>query len=133
MCQKCLGWTLDPLTLSSYSQTFEYPHRMDTETPGVHLFHGPGRLPSSLLLKAWNHCIDMFVIRREWLEGDVKKYLHQLCINDATIIKFDESCRNNVYLQEVLTKRDEYKRQFSSSSSNGQQKIGTLGTFGIHS
>jgi 3-methyladenine DNA glycosylase Mpg len=31
-------------------------------------FMGPGRLPSSLLIEAWNYSIDMFAVKHLWLE-----------------------------------------------------------------
>ncbi len=66
---------------------------MDDLTPGGNLFHGPGRLPSKLLIDAWNHGIKMFAVRHEWLELDVKQYFQQLWINDATITFFIDRCR----------------------------------------
>ena len=115
-CQQCLGWSLNRLTSCSYVSSFEYPHFVGDETPGSALFHGPGRLPSSLLVDAWNHCIEMFAIRRDWLEADVKKYLQQLCINDATITSFIQKCRRHVYLQEVKWNAEEYTHEQIAST-----------------
>jgi hypothetical protein len=122
-CQHCLGWSLNRLTSCSYVSSFEYPHFVGDDTPGSALFHGPGRLPSSLLTDAWNHCIEMFAIRRDWLEANVKKYLQQLCINDASIASFIQKCRRHVYLQEVKCNAEEYTHEQIASTIKDSLKF----------
>jgi hypothetical protein len=107
-CQHCLGWSLDCLTQATYKSRFGYPTDFAVDVPGASLFHGPGLLPRSLLIDGWNHCIDMFAIKNRWLEADVKRYLQQLCLNDATITAFIRSCRQHVYLREVNLNAEEY-------------------------
>jgi hypothetical protein len=107
-CLQCLGWSLDRLYLASYQLSCKVPNHLDGHTPGAHLFTGPGKLTSSLLIDGWNFCIDMFAVQHKWIEADVKKYLGQLCINDATITTFVDSCRRHVFLRDVHDNPDEY-------------------------
>ena len=100
-CEYCLGWSIERLTKTSYSSSFDQPRDSAHELPGDHLFRGPGRLSSRLLAEAWDHCIDMFAHQHEWLEDDVRRYLGQMCINDATIVSFIESCRAHIYLEDI--------------------------------
>ncbi len=115
-CQHCLGWSLERLTTSSYKSSVEYPPYLEADTPGASLFDGPGYLPSRLLIVGWNHCINMFAVQNCWLEADVKKYLQQLCINDATIASFIQKCRRHVYLQEVKCNAGEYTHEQIAST-----------------
>jgi hypothetical protein len=107
-CPQCLGWSLDRLMKVQYQASFDLPHGANCNTPGADLFMGPGRLPSSLLIEAWNYSIDMFAVKHLWLEADVKRYFQQLCINDATISYFLSKCRRHVYLFEVTNNPEEY-------------------------
>jgi hypothetical protein len=58
----------------------------------------------------------MFAICRDWLEADVKKYLQQLCINDATIAIFIQKCWRHVYLKEVKWYKEEYTHEQIAST-----------------
>jgi hypothetical protein len=107
-CEHCLGWSLQRLVQTSYQTSFECPANFNEDTPGATLFEGPGPLPSSLLIDAWNHGINMFAHKACWLESDVKRYFKQLCINDATVAAFISSCRRYVYLREMSNNREEY-------------------------
>jgi hypothetical protein len=107
-CPHCLGWSLANLEGASYRTGCKAPNYLDDDTPGGHLFSGPGRLTSSLLIDGWNHCIDMFAVKHKWVEGDVKRYLGQLCLNDATIILFIDSCRRHVFLKDITQNPHEY-------------------------
>ena len=73
-CPHCLSWSLQRLSQTSYITCFEDPIHLHADAPGASLFHGPGMLPSSKLIAAWNYSIDMFAIKTCWLESDVKKY-----------------------------------------------------------
>ena len=53
----------------------------------------------------------MFVHKRRWIQADVQKYLHQLCVNDSTIEEFLQSCRKHVLLEEVETNIAEYDHE----------------------
>ena len=79
-----------------------------TQHQAPFFFDGLGRLTSNLLIDSWSHCIDRFAVKHEWLESDVKKYLHQLCINDATIVLFLESCRRHVYKNDIRDNPEDY-------------------------
>jgi hypothetical protein len=107
-CANCLGWSLPHLATASYKSRCKAPMDMDADTPGDSLFSGPGRLPSRLLIDGWNHCIQMFAIQHKWSEADVKKYLGQLCINEATVTMFVDSCRQFVFLKDIADNPDEY-------------------------
>ena len=107
-CTSCLGWSLDRLQGAAYKSGFDPPNHLTDDTPGAHLFTGAGRLPSELLILGWNHCIDMFAIKHKWTEADVKKYLQQLCLNDATIVGFVDSCRRHVYLKDTAGNPGDY-------------------------
>jgi hypothetical protein len=50
----------------------------------------------------------MFAKSHRWIEADVKKYLQQLCLNDATIVLFLDSCRRHVCLQDIDENPAEY-------------------------
>jgi hypothetical protein len=50
----------------------------------------------------------MFAIRHKWFESDVKKYLHRLCINDATVAAFIGQCRNHITLRSMIDTPEEY-------------------------
>jgi hypothetical protein len=107
-CENCLGWSLRHLTASLYQSCCKAPTIMHNDTPGAHLFPGPGRLSSTLLVAGWNHCFEMFAIQHTWVEADVKKYLGQLCVNEATLTMFIDSCRRYVLLVDVGENPGEY-------------------------
>ena len=89
-----------------------YPTPSDFKaTPGAFLFTGPGRLTSDMLIDSWSHCIDMFAVKYKWLECDVKKYLHQLCINDASIAFFLDTCRRHVYMNDICENPEDYSHE----------------------
>ncbi len=109
-CEHCLGWSLKRLTEATYhSSSFSLPGHApsidDTRPiivpPGIELFNGPGRLSSRLLTAAWSHCIDEFVHTCRWVESDVKLYLGQLCINEATVSGFVDACRRHIFQKEM--------------------------------
>ena len=107
-CPNCLGWSIDYLTSTTYTLPTEEPKFLDDHTPGQSLFYGPGRLSNTMLLEAWNHCIDMFAVRHRWTEADLKKYMHRLCMTDATITAFVSQCRRHVTLMEMIAHPDQY-------------------------
>jgi hypothetical protein len=115
-CEHCLGWSLERLTKTSYRSRFKLPgrppaaddNRIILVPPGVGLFDGPGRLVSKLLKMAWNHCIHEFVHEHRWVEADVKLYFGILCINNATIDAFIETCRKYMYLKEMTNHPDRF-------------------------
>ena len=118
-CEYCLGWSLHQLTRTTYRESFEVPHVPTVNEgdppslppPGVHLFHGPGRLHSQLLKAAWDHCIHMYIDTYEWLEADVRKYLEKLCINDATVTNFVDGCRRHLYFGEIEDNPDTFTQE----------------------
>jgi hypothetical protein len=110
-CGECLGWSLQHLTASSYRSCCKPPNVMQNDTPGAHLFPGPGRLSSGLLLSGWNYCFEMFAIEHTWVEADVRKYLGQLCVNEATVTMFIDSCRRYVLLVDVTENPEEYTEE----------------------
>lgn len=125
-CQHCLGWSLQRLGQPSYKSSFEHPANFQVNTPGASLFQGPGLLPSSLLIAAWNHCIDMLAHQACWLEADVKRYFKQLCINDATIAAFISSCRQLFISGKLVStgKNTPRKRfQITSSTLSKTQRV----------
>lgn len=107
-CTHCLGWNLKKLNGAVYQSLCKAPNHLGEDTPGAHLFKGPGKLASSLLLAGWNHCIQMYAVRHVWIESDVKKYLGQLCINDATVTMFIDACRRYVFLQDIRDHPEDY-------------------------
>jgi hypothetical protein len=107
-CGRCVGWSLERLSGTSYKSGYDQPRHLENDTPGAHLFDGPGRLTSEMLIAGWNHCTDMFAKSHRWIEADVKKYLQQLCLNDATIVLFIDSCRRHVCLQDIDENPAEY-------------------------
>ena len=108
-CQNCLSWSLHHLSNASYKESYELPGDcVENDMHGEALFHGPGQLTSSLLLAGWNHCIQMYCHQREWMDTHVKKYLKQLCVNDATANGFVEQARRYVLLDEVFNNPIEY-------------------------
>jgi hypothetical protein len=107
-CQICMGWSVSNLTSTSYTKASPTPKNLVEEVPGYTLFHGPGRLTSSLLLAGWQYCIDRFAIHHMWAEADVKKYLHRLCINDETIKVFIAQCRNYVTIKDMADHPEKY-------------------------
>jgi hypothetical protein len=107
-CSRCLSWNTNHLSGVAYTQTFPRPNNLTEVDPGYMLFDGPRPLTSTLLLKGWNHCIRMFAITHQWVESDVKKYLGQLCLNEATISTFVNSCRRHVYLRDVNENAEDY-------------------------
>ena len=50
----------------------------------------------------------MFAVLHKWTEADVKKYLGRLCINEATVILFVDSCRQFVLLKDIADNSEEY-------------------------
>jgi hypothetical protein len=107
-CDRCLSWDLDHLTNTTYTESYPRPNNLPPDAPGFHLFDGPGELSCSLLLECWNYCIDMFAIRHLWVEADVKKYLYVICLNEATITNFVDTCRRHVTLQDTFQNGDDY-------------------------
>jgi hypothetical protein len=115
-CEHCLGWSMHRLTATTYRSSFEAPviepdendKRPVTIPPGIELFQGPGRLFSNLLKAGWSHCIEEFVNTGRWLEADVKKYLGILCINDATIVAFIDTCRRCSYLKLIESRPEDF-------------------------
>jgi hypothetical protein len=110
-CEHCLGWSVDRLSEAVYVNSCAMPNPFDDSPPGESLFQGPGRLPSALLLAAWDHCIDMYAIRHVWLDNDVTLYFKQLCINEDTTTSFIRSCRRNVYLQDIKDNPHNYTHE----------------------
>jgi hypothetical protein len=50
----------------------------------------------------------MFAVLHKWTEADVKKYLGRLCINEATVTMFVDSCRQFVLLKDIADNSEEY-------------------------
>ena len=114
-CTQCISWSLDHLNEATYD-TNPYPAEMkpsalQTNTPGNHLFLGPGRLPSTLLMAGWDYCLDMFVNQHLWSEDEVKLYLKQLCINSATLEYFLDQSRRCVMLHDVVKNPTDYEEE----------------------
>ena len=115
-CEYCLGWSLNRLTCSSYDVPYVLPGKppdIDDQRevaipPGIELFRGPGRLVSKLLKASWEHCIDEFVNQARWVEADVKLYFGILCINEATIGAFIDTCRRQIYLRQMEDNQDSF-------------------------
>jgi hypothetical protein len=112
-CSDCISWSLENLTKATY-QGEPYPEdyipsMLDPDAPGHHLFLRPGRLPSILLKMGWDYCLDMFVHHNEWVESEVKCYLKQLCINDATVDYFIQQSRRFAMLEDVQENPGDYE------------------------
>jgi hypothetical protein len=108
-CPNCVSWNVDNLYACKYTVSYPMPEALLESSPGYSLFQGPGQISSSLLIAGWNYAIDMFVHQKKWIQADVQKYLHQMCVNDGTIEAFLLSCRKNVLLQEVKNNESEYE------------------------
>ena len=50
----------------------------------------------------------MFAVLHKWTEADVKRYLGRLCINEATVTMFVDSCRQFVLLKDIADNSEEY-------------------------
>ena len=111
-CPHCLSWNTDHLSSSTYTNNgYERPPDLTVNHPGFSFFEGPGILTSSILIAGWNHCIDMFAVQRQWLESDVKRYLAQLCINEATVTFFVDHCRRYVYRNHLSENEEQYTHE----------------------
>jgi hypothetical protein len=110
-CPNCVSWNVDNQMDCKYSVSYPMPLALLETSPGYLLFHGPGPISSGLLIAGWNHAIEMFVHQKKWIQADVQKYLHQMCVNDGTIEEFLLSCRKNVLLEEVKTNESEYEQE----------------------
>lgn len=93
---------------SMYTESYPRPNILPKEALGFMIFDGPGELTSNLLLEGWSHCIEIFAVCRTWVEVDVKKYLAQLCLNEATISNFVDTCRWHVSLHNTFENADNY-------------------------
>jgi hypothetical protein len=118
-CSRCIGWSLRKFMKVKYETSYPAPSDFKEATPGASLFIGPGRLTSEMLIDSWNHCIDMFAVKYKWLECDVKKYLHQLCINNASIALFLNTCRCHVYMNNICDNAEDYSDDEVASSIQG--------------
>ena len=110
-CKNCISWDVEQLQGCKYKTLFPLPEEFLDTSPGYSLFQSPGQLTSELLIAGWNHAIDMFVHQQKWIQTDVQRYLHQLCINDSTIDTFLQSCRNHVLLKEVKLNHSDYEQE----------------------
>ena len=57
---------------------------------------------------AWDHWVDMFVNQARWVELDVRLYFGILCINEATIVAFIDTCPQHIYLRQMEDNQDSF-------------------------
>lgn len=81
-CPICISWSLERLVEQCYKIRHPKPFSLQEDSPGAILFERPSNIHYVLTL-----------CHHSWVEADVKKYPHQLYINDATITHFIDSCR----------------------------------------
>jgi hypothetical protein len=61
------------------------------------------------LHEGWDDSLEMFVHRYLWVEADIRVYLKQLCVNEATQDKFLAQGRRCVMLLDVQDNPDDFE------------------------
>lgn len=106
-CSECTNWKFPDDPNSSLYRTAISDVFPANAVAGREFNHGGGLIDTSVLVSAWREACAA-VVATTWSDASVKVYLKVLCVNDATVKRLIDQCKQHLLWQEIGRDPDNY-------------------------